>query len=153
MGPWKKMMMCKTCIIIWPETVMRFIATFFAFVTLTGHAQTDAPASVPEELIVSFYANVSIPSASFKAAIDNPNGGAGVGIGMQLLFNPKGKRGSSPFYPGIDFSILPSTAINRTVAPPCPPTKPRSTITALLLRYAFCSIRKPPASRHSSMDS
>lgn len=100
------MMTCKTCIITWLDAVMRFFATLLTFATLTAHAQTDAPAGVPEQVIVSLYANVSIPSSSFKAAIDNPNGGAGVGIGTQLLFNPKGKRGSSPFYPGIDFFYL-----------------------------------------------
>lgn len=78
----------------------------FVSSSLITRAQDETQPAAPEQVIVSVYANVSIPSSSFKAAIDNPNGGAGAGIGTQILFNPKGKRGASPFYPGIDFSYL-----------------------------------------------
>jgi len=53
---------------------------------------------------VSFYfGNIGIPFAKFKQAVDS---GVGVGLGVNGLINPKGKKGYSPVFFGGDFSWI-----------------------------------------------
>jgi len=59
-----------------------------------------------ESVNLSLYGNVTVPIADFKEAIDNSVGGAGVGVGTNFLFNPKGKKAYSPIFLGIDFSYV-----------------------------------------------
>ena len=48
--------------------------------------------------------NLTIPSKEFKEAVDNSVGGTGVGFGTNVLINPKGKRGYSHVFFGMDFA-------------------------------------------------
>ncbi|MFN3841359.1 MAG: hypothetical protein ACK4RF_11710 [Cyclobacteriaceae bacterium] len=55
---------------------------------------------------LSFQLNTGIPTGEFKEAVDNSIGGAAVGFGTNVLFNPKGKKGYSPAFFGADFSYM-----------------------------------------------
>jgi hypothetical protein len=82
-----------------------FRTIFVIFVLVTGiisvHAQENT-----NPVHFAGYANVTIPSADFKKAIDNDTGGVGVGFGFNVLANPYGKKRSSPVLLGIDFNYL-----------------------------------------------
>lgn len=56
--------------------------------------------------LIGIYTNINLPQQEFRQAVDNPIGGAAVGVGINVLLNPKGKNGPSPIYPGIDFSYV-----------------------------------------------
>jgi opacity protein-like surface antigen len=63
-------------------------------------------ANAQETAMLSLSANLTIPTRAFKEAVDNPIGGAGVGLGTNLLLNPKGRKGYSPVFFGVDFSYV-----------------------------------------------
>lgn len=71
---------------------------FLSACTLAAQAQ--------ETAMFSFAPAMAIPSEEFKKAVDNPNEGLGVGLGSNILFNPKGKKGYSPVFFGADFTYL-----------------------------------------------
>jgi hypothetical protein len=54
----------------------------------------------------SLQLNTAFPIKEFKQAVDNSIGGAAVGFGTTVLFNPKGKKGYSPAFFGADFSYM-----------------------------------------------
>lgn len=62
--------------------------------------------SAQETGLLGIYGNINLPHREFRQAVDNPIGGTAVGLGVNVLFNPKGKNGLSPIYPGIDFSYV-----------------------------------------------
>ncbi|MBX2945180.1 MAG: hypothetical protein KF725_05055 [Cyclobacteriaceae bacterium] len=72
---------------------------------------------------VSLLANVGIPSAELKEAVDNPVGGIAVGFGFNALFNPKGKKGYSPVFVGADFSYITFGRDKQPSTPTAPPYK------------------------------
>ncbi len=56
--------------------------------------------------LIGIYGNINFPHQEFRQAVDNPLGGTAVGAGINVLFNPKGRNGQSPIYPGIDFNYV-----------------------------------------------
>lgn len=64
------------------------------------------PAAAQESAQLSIQLNTAIPTGEFKEAVDNSIGGAAVGFGTNVLFNPKGKKGYSPAFFGADFSYM-----------------------------------------------
>lgn len=64
------------------------------------------PAAAQESAQLSLQINTAIPVGEFKEAVDNSIGGAAVGFGTNVLFNPKGKKGYSPAFFGADFSYM-----------------------------------------------
>lgn len=52
----------------------------------------------------ALYGHLAIPSKEFKEAVDNSVGGTGVGFGTNVLINPKGKKGYSHAFFGVDFA-------------------------------------------------
>jgi len=52
------------------------------------------------------FVNFAVPTADFKQAVDNTMGGTGIGFGMNMLFNPYGKKRYSPVFFGGDFSLV-----------------------------------------------
>lgn len=75
-----------------------FILPVLFCISLTVAAQ--------ESIMFSVYGNIALPTPEFKKAVDNSAGGMGVGFGTNFLVNPKGKKGYSPVFFGVDFSYL-----------------------------------------------
>lgn len=59
-----------------------------------------------EPFVLSLYLNSSFPLGDFKKAVDNPEGGAGFGVGGNMMFNLKGQQQRGPLAIGLDFSYL-----------------------------------------------
>ncbi len=66
----------------------------------------NVPLTAQEANQLSLQVNTGIPTGKFKEAVDNSIGGVAVGVGANVLFNPKGKKGYSPVFFGADFSCM-----------------------------------------------
>ncbi|MCK6618385.1 MAG: hypothetical protein L6Q51_12160 [Cyclobacteriaceae bacterium] len=64
------------------------------------------PAVAQETAQIALQLNTAIPDKEFKQAVDNSIGGAAVGMGANILLNPKGKKGYSPVFFGAEFSYM-----------------------------------------------
>ncbi|MDL5050965.1 outer membrane beta-barrel protein [Oscillatoria amoena NRMC-F 0135] len=64
------------------------------------------PLAAQESDQFSLQVNTGFPVGEFKEAVDNSIGGAAVGLGLNVLFNPKGKKGYSPVFFGPDLSYM-----------------------------------------------
>jgi hypothetical protein len=87
------------------------------FCVLALHSQAQ------ESVMISFSPAIAIPSEEFKKAVDNPIEGLGVGLGSNVLFNPKGKKGYSPVFFGVDFAYLTFGRDKQPAANNAPPYK------------------------------
>lgn len=97
--------------------IQRLLLFLFSISILTVFSQDH------ETYQVSLLANVAIPSAELKEAVDNPIGGTAVGLGFNALFNPKGKKGYSPVFIGADFSYVTFGRDKQPSTPTAPPYK------------------------------
>jgi hypothetical protein len=74
--------------------------TLLAFVML-GYC-----ARAQETVQVGITGAFTVPSEELKKAVYNPAGGLGIGFGTNVLFNPKGRKGYSPVFFGVDFNYV-----------------------------------------------
>ena len=77
---------------------IKFLLLLLVTVTSLTMAQESAQISVSLPL--------AFPTKDFKEAVDNDLEGIGVGVASNVLFNPKGKKGYSPVFFGVDFSYV-----------------------------------------------
>ncbi len=91
------------------------LLVFFSVLALITQAQ--------ETAMISFSPAIAIPSEEFKKAVDNPIEGLGVGLGSNVLFNPKGKKGYSPVFFGADFTYVTFGRDKQLAATNAPPYK------------------------------
>lgn len=75
----------------------------FAFLTFT---LLQFSAFGQEKFQVGITSIFTVPSEELKKAVYNQAGGLGIGFGTNVLFNPKGSKGYSPVFFGVDFNYV-----------------------------------------------